>query len=214
MDQPRAKRATWRLDARARHRVQWLAVAIICALVYFIVGRPWYSWVVETRDYQTCHNVNAHKIAQGITMYMSDWDGAFPPAETWMDAAKGNMTSTSGSGSHIERYFICPRDKSGSPSSYAYNEFFASMNLGIVSRDSRIETRRVSLLRPQRAPLLIEKHGGPMNSHALLNSWNDVPREMTLPHVVPDPTGILIRAGGSPDRVTREQLEGLRGKRF
>jgi hypothetical protein len=204
---------TWRLGPRERQRLQTVLVLVVLALLWFIAFQPWLKGVIATRDLQTCQT-NCLKIGQALTRYMQDWDDAFPPADTWMTNAAGMLGTTSGTGFGVSHYFHCPTDHSGAPSSYAYNDLLQGISPGIQSKDPQKEARRNLVRVPARFPMVIEKHGTAENGHLTLKNWADVDRAMDTPHLVPDPTGMLIDGAGQAERKTREQLRFLSDKRF
>lgn len=215
MDHPQvqAKKATLRLGNRERARLQAVLVVIICIMLWVIVFRPWLQSLIGNREFQNCQ-VNAQKIARALTMYQGDWDDAYPPGDRWTTAILGNMAATSGTGFELERYLKCPKDKTGGASSYSYNDLLAGINPSLAYSDPAKEAQRRKVRNPSRFPLIIEKHGSPLNSHLTLSSWDDVIREMNFPHTLPEPTGILINGQGNATRRTREQVTAQAGKRF
>src|SRR5437660_11856684 len=108
-----------------RSRLQWVVVAIICILLAFAIY-PQFVHLRETRDLQGCET-NLRKISHALVMYTRDWDDALPPGETWMTNISGNLASTSGTGFSVDTYFHCPKDHSGSKSSYCYNDLLAGV---------------------------------------------------------------------------------------
>jgi len=212
MDQPHARRATWRLDARMQKRMQAAVVALLCFLM-FLGLRPWFVQLGENRDAQVCQH-HIMKIAAALRLYAEDWDDTYPVAASWMDAVRGNMGVTSGTGFKIETYFQCPRDRSGSASSYAYNSLMSGINPGVLTKDSETEARRRRLRRPHNAALVIERHRTPANGSLPLEDWASVQRAMTTPHRTPERSGFLINGNGGVERKTAEQLASLAGRRF
>ncbi|HXG23894.1 MAG TPA: hypothetical protein VNJ09_05010, partial [Chthonomonadales bacterium] len=177
MAQPQTRRATWRLGARERVRLQTLVIGVI-VLLLILVFRPIVLLMIQIRDLQTCQT-NVHKISRAITQYREDWDDVLPLAETWMNTAGAFVVGTSGTGFSAETHFHCPRDKSGSPSSYAYNDLLSGLSLSIRTQNTKEEEIRRKLRRPDRAALVIEKHGSPRNAHLPLANWDDVRAAMT-----------------------------------
>ena len=216
MDQPniQPKKATLRLGTRERARMQAVLVVIICSMLWVVVFRPWIAGMVENREFQNCQT-NAHKIARALTMYQGDWDDAFPLGANWTTSILGNMAATSNTGFDLEKYLKCPLDKSSAQSSYLYNDVLAGINpnLQYIS-DPDKEARRLKVPNLARFPLIIEKHGGALNANATLNTWDDVIAQMTLPHLLPEPTGILISGTGNPLRRTDKRIKAQAGKRF
>jgi len=200
------------MGVRERMRIQYTLVAIICVLLFFAF-RPYYIILVERRDFQTCQS-NVLAIARAITTYSSDYDGTLPNGSGWMEAALGNMTARSNTGFQKEDLFQCPRDKSGSPSSYLYNDLLEGLSPDIRSNRPEDEERRKRFKSLERAVLVIEKHGSPMNAHAALNDWDAVAATMSTIHDVGGLTGSLIYGNGSPGSKTSEQLENLKGRKF
>ena len=117
--QPVAKKATWRMGARQRERLQWSVVGVIVVLL-IIAFRPYYLHIVETREFQTCQS-NALKIAGSVRRYMEDYDGTLPLGPNWMTSTQGYIATTSGTGFAIKDIFHCPLDDSKGESSYAFN---------------------------------------------------------------------------------------------
>ncbi len=215
MDQPQVqvKKATLRLGSRERFRLQAVLVVAICIMLWVIVFRPWLNSLIENREFQNCQ-VNEHKIARALTMYHGDWDDSYPPGGNWTTAILGNMAATSGTGFDLEKYLKCPLDKTGSASSYAYNDLLAGINPNIAYDDPEKEAQRKNVRNPRRFPLIIEKHCSALNAHLTLKNWNDVIREMNFPHTLPEPTGILITGEGTASRRTRTEVKAQAGKRF
>lgn len=211
---PRVRKATRRMGARELMRIQWVVVTLICVLLFFAF-RPYFTGLIERRDFITCQD-NVRKISRGITTYASDYDGTLPLAANWMDKSLGFMKATSGTGFKDDDVFRCPHDKSGAPSSYAYNTILEGLSpsLSIQSSDPKLEARRKAAGRIERAPLIIEKHGSPRNASLLLNNWEDVKAQLQLPHKLPDPTGNVLLGNGSVVSRTAESLENAQGKRF
>lgn len=213
MEQPQVRRATWRIGARERARLQALVVGIVCLLLFFFVFRPFIGNVIERRDFQVCQT-NMRQIAHAVRMYSGDWDDTLPAAAVWMDAARGFMNPTSGTGFSLERYFHCPRDRSGSASSYLYNDLLSGLSTSVRPGAAEEAQRLQAIRRPLDAPLVIEKHGSAENAHLPLPDWAAVGREMTRPHNLPTPTGSLVTGGGAVQSKNDEQLGALAGKRF
>jgi hypothetical protein len=213
MAQPQPRKATWRLGARERLNMQRLAVAIICVLL-FIALRPYFLGVIQGKDFQTCQS-NCRKISQGIALYMQMWDDSLPPAEGWTYNVQGNMGVTSGTGFNIQHYFRCPRDHSGAPSSYAYNDLLSGISFTTRPTEKEGKAQKPAITRPERAPLIIEKYGSPVNAHLSLPDWNAVRQNLTLPHDVPPaPTGSIIFGGGRIGSRNSEELKELAGRKF
>lgn len=212
MAQPQTRRATWRLGARERVRLQTLVIGVI-VLLLILVFRPIVLLMIQIRDLQTCQT-NVHKISRAITQYREDWDDVLPLAETWMHTAGAFVVGTSGTGFSAEKHFHCPRDKSGSPSSYAYNDLLSGLSLSIRAQSAEEEEIRRKLHRPDRAALVIEKHGSPRNAHLPLANWDDVRAAMTLPHFTPEQKGSIISGNGEVSTKSQEQLLNLQGRRF
>src|SRR5204863_4571120 len=136
----RERRATWRVDARMRGRIQAAVVGFILIVLFFVL-KPIYDNFVGIRELQTCQT-NVLHIAHALQQYAQDWDGAYPPAESWMTAAMGGMAPLSNSGFDISHYFHCPLDNSGSASSYAYNDLLAGISPEVKSNDASRESQR------------------------------------------------------------------------
>jgi hypothetical protein len=212
MDQSQPKKATWRMGARERMRIQSIVIGLICVLLFFAF-RPYFIQLVERRDFQTCQS-NLLSISRALTTYSADYDGTLPNSSGWMVAALGNMTARSNTGFEKDDLFHCPRDKSGSKSSYAYNELLEGLSLEVRSNKPEDEARRKEIGRLDRSVLVIEKHGSQMNAHMKLKDWDAVAEAMTRVHDVGGPTGSLIMGNGTPSSKNAEQLENLKGKRF
>lgn len=189
-------------------------MVVICILLWFIVFQPWLKSLIGNRDFQTCQT-NAQKIARALTMYEGDWDDAYPPGENWTNSILGNMAATSHTGFDLQKYLKCPVDKTNRPASYVYNDLLAGINPSLqYVEDSSKETRRQKVRNPNRFPLIFEKHGQELNAHLTLGGWDDVIREMNFPHMLPEPTGILIDGSGSPKRRTKNEVNAQSGKKF
>lgn len=206
------RKATRRLDLRARQRLQWALVGIISVMMMFAL----YPYVVnlrETRWSVTCQT-NVKKIAGGLSIYASDYDGALPLADSWVYTAQSGMTSTSNTGFKIEQYFKCPKDETGKQASYAFNELLSGLSLNVRSSDSEKEARRSKLNKPNSVPLVFEKHGSDWNAHEMLADWDAFRTAMTLPHNVGGRSGWYIRGDLNPASMSDEKIEGLKGKTF
>ena len=212
MSEPKARKATLRLGPRERYWLQWIVVAVICAML-FVVLRPMLDHLVEVRDFQSCQT-NTFKISKAIAMYSQEWDDALPQAGNWTDACLGYMDSTSGTGFQVEKYLKCPRDKTSSPSSYVFNRAVEGLSLSVRSENAAQEARRRRLVHVAQSPMVIERHGSGKNEHLFLWNWSDVKAQMTLPHSLPDATGSYVQAGGRPWRRTNDDLLQLSGKPF
>jgi type II secretory pathway pseudopilin PulG len=212
MDQPPARRATLRLGARELHRMQTSVIVLILVLLALAL-RPWFLNTIQTRDFQVCQS-NMRSISQALQNYAIDWDGAYPPAENWMDDAKAFLRGASGDPRAIDAAFHCPRDKTGSASSYAYNTLFSGLSPTLRSEDPKLLAQAARLGRLERAVLVIEKHGARPNGHVELPDWNAVARELTRPHQLKSPTGSLIRGSGGVGSKSDLDLQELVDKRF
>jgi hypothetical protein len=215
LTEPITYKTSWRMTARTRERLQAAVVAIVCLLVFFIVLRPWINNLGSRRDFQICQT-SIQKMSKAIKLYSDDWEGAFPPADNWMTNIAGYMTATSGTGFDVMYYFHCPSDNSGSKASYSYNDLFSHFLPAVMPKkgDLQEEARQKSLGRFNRAPLIIEKHGSPVNAHLPLYNWEDVKRNMTLAHPVPELSGWMIRGDNMSETITMEKLQNLAGKKF
>src|SRR5258708_22488956 len=173
MAQAPTRRATWRLDARMRFRLQWLVIVIICVLLFFAL-RPTFINLQETRNLQFCEN-NMRKISHALTMYTGDWDGALPQGNTWMNNVQPYLPATSNTGFSASTYLHCPLDKSGSATSYCYNDLLEGIAPGVVSAgNSENEARRRSVKNAAKVPLIFEKHGSSANAHMRLRGYDDL----------------------------------------
>jgi hypothetical protein len=216
---PKPKKATWRMAARQRERLQWFVVGIICLLLFFAF-RPVVLHMIDVRNFQTCQS-NMLKIAGAIGRYEQDWDGGLPVGSNWTDSLQFYVAATSGTGFKDDAAFQCPLDNSHSGSSYAFNALLSGISSDAAARSPEAAKRAELFPRLDRAPLLIEKHGSSRNAVVELRMWDDVRREMTLPHVLgakedgsPDHGGTLIMGDAAPSRVTSEQLAIRAGNRF
>jgi hypothetical protein len=207
MQPPTTKRASLRLGAKERIRLQNCSIALIVAVMAFALY-PYILSLRSTRDFQTCQT-NVQKIAKAISMYSGMYDDTLPLASTWMDAARGNMTSTTGSGFTVNRYFQCPIDSSGAPSSYTYNQLLEGLSLSTRPADEQGIERRRALGRIENAALVIEKHGSLENASIPLPDWIAVLREATLAHPVPAKTGSLIFGKLTAASKSEEKLKTL-----
>ena len=214
MDQAPARKATRRLGARERARLQWISVLVICVLLWFVVLLPWIGSLRENRYFQTCQT-NLQKIATGLKLYGEDWDTTLPPGPVWTTGALGNMGATSNTGFDVMKYLKCPKDDSTSETRYLYNDLLSGINPSLrYPKDPEKDARRKRVRNVSAFPLVIEKYGSQLNGHKALENWDDVAREMSFEHRVPDPTGILITGSGNVVRRTRAQIQELVGKRF
>lgn len=210
---PVVRKATWRIGARQRERLQWTVVAVICGLFLFAV-RPIYLNIGETRDFQTCQS-HMLQIVQGLKIYEDDFDQALPRGDAWMTVTKGYMAAHSGTGFKVEDLFHCPKDNSGSKSSYAWNSLLDGYSSSAKKRDDSGQTAPASNIRPDRVPLVFEKHGSTDNAQAPITNWDDLAAGITLPHFNPDkPTGSIIFGNLAPSSVTKEKLAIRAGQKF
>lgn len=200
------------MGVRERMRIQAIVIGLICILLFFAF-RPYFVQLVQRRDFQTCQS-NVLAIARAITTYSSDYDGTLPNGSGWMEAALANMTARSNTGFKKEDFFHCPLDKTGSASSYIYNDLLGGISPDVRSNRPEDEERRKEIGHLDRAVLLFEKHGSPMNAHGTFKDWDAVAAAMTTVHDVGGPTGSLVYGGGSPGSKNREQLDNLQGRGF
>src|SRR2546430_25103 len=161
LSQQQVRKATWRWGAREQMWANRIAVVIIIILLAFAL-RPSFIGLIQRRDFVTCQT-NVQRIARGLGLYATDFDNTLPIASSWMDTASGYMAAASGTGFKAEDLFRCPRDKSGAPSSYAYNELLDGLPLEAGSPGQNVRERMNAIGHVDRAPLVIEKYGGPRN---------------------------------------------------
>jgi hypothetical protein len=192
--------------------MQWAVIVLICVLLFFAL-KPTFINLRETRDLQVCEN-NVRKISHALTMYMADWDGTLPQGNTWMVNAQANLTATSNTGFSVSTYFHCPLDKSGSPSSYCYNDLLQGIAPKVASKDDAIEERRKKVGNPDRMALVFEHHASAENAHMTLRTYDDLFNALTRRHVAPVPTGVIMTGSGAVERKTEEQLLNAKGKKF
>lgn len=209
---PPPRRATLRLGARERVRLQALVILVILVLLA-IALRPVLLNLIQVRDFQVCQT-NVRKISQALAIYAQEWDDTYPEATTWLDAVKGRLTPTTGTGFKAEHYLKCPRDKKPGECSYVYNSLMAGLSTTTRDTDPEKAARRRQLRRLDRAVLVVEKHGASANAHVALKDWDAVRSYIDLPHEVPEPTGSLILGSGRAWYQNRESLQNLAGKRF
>jgi len=188
-------------------------VIVVILVLLGIALRPLLLNLVEVRDFQTCQT-NVRKIAQALAIYSQEWDDAYPAAATWLDAVRGRMTATTGTGFQAGHYLRCPRDHADGTCSYLYNDMMEGLSLTVRQDDPDKKARRVRLRRLDRAALIIERHGAPANDHKPVPDWDAVRALISLPHQTPDPTGSLILGSGRAWFQSREGLRSLSGKRF
>jgi len=212
MQGPGTRRATLRLGARELRRLQQIVAAVVCLLLY-IVLRPYFIGLVETRDFQTCQS-NLLRIGKAIRLYTDDWDATLPVASNWMDATITSMAASTGSGFKVESYFRCPRDHSGGVSSYIYNAACSGLAVTVRQLDAETQERRRKLGRLERAAIVVEHHGAARNTSMPMWDWDDVRETMTRPHNMPLHTGGAILGDLSPAWRTDEQLAALAGRGF
>lgn len=207
------RRATWRMGARQRERLQWTVVGIICVLLV-VALRPYYLHIVEVRNSQICQT-NIRTILRGVELYYSDYDDALPIGDSWSSSLQGYLAVQSGTGSKLSSLFHCPKDESGSPSSYAMNDLLSgySPTHQNISPEAAAKLSKIGS-RPDRMPLLFEKHGSTMDAHFPIQDWDELARQMTTPHNVPKPSGWIITGGRSALLIDREKLAVRSGLKF
>jgi len=189
------------MGARERWRLQALTIAIICILLFFAM-RPYFLNIVEVRDLQNCET-NMRKISRGISLYMKDWDGAYPPGPYWMNCIERYMDVTSNTGFKLSDYFHCP-----------HNDILAGIVPGEVARDPEKEAVRLKLRNARNFPLVIEKHGSVENAHVTMWDWDSLSRALTMSHKTPALTGVIVTGSGSVERKSADQLKELTGRKF
>ena len=204
------KKATWRLGPRQRDQLQWTVVTIICILLFFAF-RPYYYYIVDTREYQICQS-NALKISGAVRRYMEDFDGALPLGPSWMDGTEGYLAATSGTGFAVKEIFHCPLDNAGKESSYAFNNVMSGIALEVRSDKPEIEDRRKLLGHIERAPMIIEKHAGQRNSNLDIPDWSAMKSAITRLHFPPQNSGTYVSGAGKPTFINDEQLSNRSGK--
>lgn len=206
-------KATLRLGARERSRLQAGLVVVICAML-FVAMRPVIGNLVTVREFQNCQT-NVRTIAQALQLYSQEWDDSLPPSATWTDAALGYMAPRSGTGFKADDYLRCPTDGTDAPCSYAYNSLVEG--LSITSRRTtgpEVERRR-RLGRLDRAPMIIEKHGSRLNAALPLPDWQAVRDSLVLPHALANgATGSIIYSSGRPWYRSADELRELAGRKF
>lgn len=207
------RRATWRMGARQRERLQWTVVAIICLLL-IIALRPYYLHIIAVRNSQTCQS-NMLQITRGLTVYGDDYDNAFPLAETWQSSLEGYLATHSGSGFKKSAIFHCPEDSSGTASSYAMNDLLS----GYSATHQNLSPEAVEKLtqagaRPDRIPLIFEKPGSQRDAHFTILDWDALARLIALPHDVPKPSAWIITGGLKPTMIDKEKLATKSGLKF
>jgi hypothetical protein len=215
MDEPpplKPKKATWRMGARERTHIQWVVVAAICLLL-FVMLRPTFVHMAEVRDFQTCQT-HMRKIALAVKTYAADYDDTLPLSSNWTEAVLGSMTPTSGTGFKLADELHCPRDKSGGKSSYAYNSLLSGISPGVKSDSPAAESRRASIQRFDRVPLIFEHHGSPMNASNLVTGYDSFKGMLTRPHELPARTGSFISGAAQASSMTEDQLNELAGRSF
>lgn len=207
-----SRRATLRLGARERVRLQ---AAVIGGIILLLAAalRPILANLVETRDFQTCQT-NVRKIAQALTIYSQEWDDAYPSSRSWLDAVRGRMSATTGTGFNADHYLRCPKDSSNGASSYAYNALMEGLSITVRQQDPAKIERRRRLRRLDHAVLVIEKHGSSANAAVSMAEWDDVRRLLDVPHHVPEPTGSLILGSGRAWFESSDTLANYSGRRF
>jgi len=209
---PPQRRATLRLGTRERVRLQALVIIVILVLLA-VALRPLMQHLIQVRDFQVCQT-NVRKIAQALAIYSQEWDDTYPAASSWLDAVRGRLTPTTGTGFGPEHYLRCPRDHKKGECSYVFNELMEGLSMTIRQTEPEIAKRRQRLHRLDRAVLIAEKHGSAANAHVPLENWDAVREFMDLPHELPEPTGSLILGSGRAWFQSRESLASLSGKRF
>jgi hypothetical protein len=157
------------MGARQRERLQWAVVAAIVLLLAYALY-PYYVHIVEVRDSQTCQS-NMLKIARGISLYSTDHDDALPLGSSWTSTVQGYLAAQSGSGFKVTDIFHCPKDKTGSPSSYAMNDALDGYSPTHFNMTKEAAARLAEAQsRPDRMPLIFEKHGSAMDAHSRISS--------------------------------------------
>lgn len=206
------RRKTWRMGTKERGRLQAAVVVGICVLLVAVL-RPYLLELIETRDFQVCQS-NTRRLAQAIRNYAQDWDDTLPVAATWTDAALSNMASVSGTGYGVEAFLKCPRDHTKGRCSYAFNDLMSGVSLSVLPNDPVMLERRKRIGRLDRAALVVEVHGSPINAPVTLPDWSAVQHTLTRPHHVPLATGSVITGNLTPTFKNDDQLSSLAGKRY
>ena len=209
---PRQKRSTWRIGLKERMRMQQTVIVIICFLLYLAL-KPVVMGMIQNRNFQVCQN-NVRKIAQGIKNYAGDWDDTLPNANDWQDAAESDITATTGTGFSVETYFHCPLDHTHDKCSYAYNSMLGGLSMNVRPGDLGRRKRLEEIGRLSDAPLVIEKYGGGYNQSVNLKNWDDVTKNLTKMHKVPEPTGSVIMGDLKATYRNEDELTDLEGRRF
>jgi hypothetical protein len=204
---PKPRRATLRLGARERVRLQTAVIVLIVGLLA-VALRPLFVRLIEVRDLQSCQT-NVRKMAQALGIYAQEWDDTYPLADVWLDAVRGRMAAV-----NPDKFLKCPKDHSDGACSYVYNEMMEGLSLTVRRADAGAAERRRMLRRLDRAALVVEKHGGAENAHAPIADWDDVRKSMSLPHRMPEATGSIIFGNGRAWFRNGETLQSLVGRRF
>jgi hypothetical protein len=201
------------MGARQRERLQWTVVGIICILL-IVAFRPTYLYIVNVREFQTCQS-NVLQIARGISLYSDDADGALPLGGAWTTTVQAYLSGRSGTGFKVEDIFHCPTDKSNAPSSYAWNSLLDGYSPTHQNMSPEAAGKLSNTFsRPDRIPLVIEKHGSDMNAHVEVLNWSGLDNQLTRPHNVPEPTGSIIWGSQKPSFVTEEKIRNRAGLKF
>ncbi len=213
MSQTHNKKLSIRIGPREG---KYISNAIIGLIIVglILIAQPFYKRMVETRDLQTCQS-NAQVIAKAIQTYSADWDDTLPPGERWMENIYSNIAPRSGSGFKPEDYLRCPKDKSKSDSSYAYNDMVAGLSFTVKPDEAEANARWNRLGDLGKVAMIFEKHGSARNAHATLATWDDLAKELTMPHQGPTVVvGSIVLAGGQVGYRNKLQMQEFSGYRF
>jgi hypothetical protein len=201
------------MGARQRERLQWGVVGVICVLL-FLAFRPYYYYIVETRDFQTCQS-NMLQIAGALGRYKSDWDDTLPQGATWTDTITPYLSPRSGTGFKAEDILRCPTDKTGAASSYAWNTLFDGYSESQRSLSALAEENRKKLGRADRVPMVLEVHGSARNAVVRPKDWDGVAQILARPHNISGGrSGSVINGGLKPSHLSTERLAIKRGDDF
>jgi hypothetical protein len=113
----RARNLRERAATGVQVAIRVLALCVVAGLGLPVRNMAWRQR--EDAEVRVCvHNVAA--LAEGVRMYLTDYDGTFPPAARWSEAVSPYLSG--------QKLFHCPAAANRLSSTYAYNGSLAALS--------------------------------------------------------------------------------------
>lgn len=200
------RKATMRLGQRELNCISLAVILLVTGSAVAVAIRI-FGNMHSLRDIQITDE-NMHTLYKAMQRYADDWDSRLPPAENWMEAVRGYLSSPPGKPGGVNAYLSGSGD--GGRVGYVYNELAAGYNLQPAGRDDRQQS-----VPPGKLVLLIERPDAPPNAHTRIPPQLDAAseqalfKELAFPHFADDSqnaTTVILFADGSTRRLFRRDL--------